>query len=197
MCPNSSQFVMNHWEPLPDEKKCFCLNYGLGSDYQMFTNMMLRPPMHQISNLLEILHSFESWILITTAASQTTHSNQVAIVSQRNKKSQSSFSEEKKEFISQNRGFQLAVKQQPNQVQNQTDVTSDSPLLCLWTQGISRSWSFNARFVIDLATLLTDDTRGIPRATRSIHSPSIVSSKDHWIWIWRLDPWLRCIISYV
>lgn len=160
---------MNHWEPLPDERKCFCLNYGLGSDYQMFTNVMLRPPMHQISNLIEMLHSFESRILITTAASQTTHSNQAATVSQRNKKSQSSFSEKKKEFTSQNRGFQPAVKYQPNQVQNQTDVTSDSPLLGLGTQDISRSRSFNA----------TDDTRGMTRATRPIHSPSIVSSKDH------------------
>lgn len=29
-------------KPLPIEKKCFLLLYGLGSDYQMFTTMMLR-----------------------------------------------------------------------------------------------------------------------------------------------------------
>lgn len=38
----------------------FWLLHDLGTNYQMFTTLMLRPPMPPPTNLLEMLHSFET-----------------------------------------------------------------------------------------------------------------------------------------
>lgn len=75
----------------------------------MFTIMMLRPPMPQLADLLEMLHSFETTFLEPNARTAT--ASQVAFISQKNaRKSPNEYSQKKKEFSSQNRGFQPAVK---------------------------------------------------------------------------------------
>lgn len=78
----------------------------------MFTTLMLRPPMPPPTNLLEMLHSFETWILGPTV--KTTVATQVDFVSQKNtRKPINSYQQKKKEFSSQNRGLQPAVKEHP------------------------------------------------------------------------------------
>lgn len=44
--------------------KYFWMFNGLGADYQMFTTMNLWPPLHENTELLSMLHSYEIRILL-------------------------------------------------------------------------------------------------------------------------------------
>lgn len=46
-------------KPLSEDRKSFWMLNGLGSNYQMFTTMTLRPPLPEYSQLLSMLHSYE------------------------------------------------------------------------------------------------------------------------------------------
>lgn len=51
-------------KPLTEDRKSFWMLNGLGSNYQMFTTMTLRPPLLAYSELLSMLHSYENRILL-------------------------------------------------------------------------------------------------------------------------------------
>lgn len=103
-------------KPLPIEKKFFLLLYGLGSDYQMFTTMMLRHladwvPLKLEFCVLRCLHK----LLIRVRLHLLLKG--IQIISLDHHRS----SQQKKDFSSQNRRFQPAVKQkQTKQGKNQS-----------------------------------------------------------------------------
>lgn len=56
-------------KPLTENQKSFWMLNGLGSNYQMFTTMILRPPLLAYSKLLSMLHSYENRILLQGSTS--------------------------------------------------------------------------------------------------------------------------------
>lgn len=142
---------------LPEDRKCFWLLHGLGADYQMFTTIMFCPPMPKHTELLDMLHSFEKRILITNA--KTTFFASGCFSQPQEQQRSSRTPHTKKEFTSQNKGFQPAVIEREKGTDKATQVTVDSPLFVLVLRIqvlLHQNSSSNARFVTERDTLLID-----------------------------------------
>lgn len=86
---------------------------GLGNDYQMFTTLMLRPPMPPLNELMDMLMSYESRIL--KPMNQNLSSNQLAYVAQKSYRNPQFSHGTGQNFSSQNRGFQNSVVRDQNE----------------------------------------------------------------------------------
>ena len=66
-------------KPIPDRKKSWRLLNGLGKDYEMFTTMMLRPPIPPYTQIVTLLeshserHQLDTYIKITASRRQNQH----------------------------------------------------------------------------------------------------------------------------
>lgn len=89
-------------KPLTENQKSFWMLNGLGSNYQMFTTMILRPPLLAYSKLLSMLHSYENRILLQGSTSSI---QQVAFLANKATKQK----QPKQVISSENHGFTPAV----------------------------------------------------------------------------------------
>lgn len=89
-----------------EDRRTFWMLQGLGRHYQMFTTMMLCPPMPQYSELISLLTSFETRISNQNASLNRLH--QAAYVAQRTNKAAMALNK-KSGFSSKKRGFLPAI----------------------------------------------------------------------------------------
>lgn len=111
-------------KPLNEERKCFLMLQGLGNDYQMFTTLMLRPPMPPLNELMDMLMSYESRIL--KPMNQNLSSNQLAYVAQKSYRNPQFSHGTGQNFSSQNRGFQNSVVRDQNEQLEFTESESSN-----------------------------------------------------------------------